>query len=91
MKDYLLVCQVFSKGLLLYIGVHPLTNIPEFTGDFFLPQSVDVGPIEAKLIVIDKDNNLIAYKTFMAPASPRLITRLLNINILTLIKNILQS
>lgn len=84
-----IVCEVSYKGTLLHAGIYSLESIPEFK-DFALPDSISVGPIDCRVLILDEDNNLKDYKIFMTPASPKMITRMLNINILTCIKNSIQ-
>ena len=90
MKDLRIVCQVSYRNTILHAGIYTLDSIPEFKGDFVLPDNISVGPIDCRVMILDKDNTLIDYKIFMAPASPKMISRILNINILTCIKNSLQ-
>lgn len=92
MKDLILICQVFYRDSILHSGVYELSKkIPEFNGEFYIPSEITVGPIDCRLTIMDTSNCLIAYKTFMAPASGTLITRMLNIYTLNLIKGILEK
>lgn len=86
-----IICQVYYGTSVLYAGIHNLSDMPEFKGDFVLPDNVKVGPIDCRILALDEDNNLLDYKVFMAPASPKMVTRMLNVNILTVINTVLQS
>lgn len=79
------------KAILLHSGVYKLEDMPEFKGDFILPDSMKNGPIDCRITVMDEENNVLDYKIFMAPASPKMITRMLNIHLLTCIKNSLPQ
>lgn len=91
MNDLTLICQVFYKNSVLHSGLYQLNSAPEFIGEFSLPSEASTGPIDCRLTVMDRDNSLVYFNCFMAPASGSLITRMLNINILRMMKEVYNS